>query len=125
MDSLAPIAQEAQPPALGLDPSPAAATAASQSITTVAIVGQVTLAHSTEELVRLTAKRCVFTAKRSVFAAAELDQFGAGPNDPVKVIDFLLVGPAEHPIALGVLVSMGVSSLLNRSQACRRHNISR
>jgi hypothetical protein len=52
-----------------------------------------TLAHSTDDLVHL-------TAKRSVFSAAELEGFNATPDNPMKVIDFLLVGHAEHPISL-------------------------
>jgi hypothetical protein len=59
--------------------------------------------YSTEDLVHL-------TAKRSVFSAAELDHFNASADDPIKVIDFLLVGHAEHPIPLGILVNYGVFS---------------
>jgi hypothetical protein len=77
--------------------------AASQSITTVGIAEQITLATSSDDLMRL-------TAKRSVFSAAELDQFRASSSNPVKVIDFLLVGHAEHPIELNVLVNEGVFS---------------
>lgn len=77
--------------------------AASQSITTVGIAEQITLAQSTEDLVRL-------TAKRSVFSAEELERFNASSGDPLKVIDFLLVGHAEHPISLDVLVEEKVFS---------------
>jgi ribosomal protein S18 acetylase RimI-like enzyme len=77
--------------------------AASQSITTVAIAEQINLASSTEGLVHL-------TAKRSVFSAEELDGFNASPSNPMKVIDFLLVGHAEHPIELDVLVEKGIFS---------------
>jgi hypothetical protein len=62
-----------------------------------------TLAHSTDDLVHL-------TAKRSVFSAAELEGFNATPDNPMKVIDFLLVGHAEHPISLDVLLDKGVFS---------------
>jgi hypothetical protein len=77
--------------------------AASQSITTVAIAEQISLAFSAEDLIHL-------TAKRSVFSAEELEGFNATPGNPVKVIDFLLVGHAEHPIELGVLLEAGVFS---------------
>jgi ribosomal protein S18 acetylase RimI-like enzyme len=77
--------------------------AASQSITTVAIAEQITVAFTTEDLVHL-------TAKRSVFSARELESFNASAGNPVKVIDFLLVGHAEHPIELDVLVGAGVFS---------------
>jgi hypothetical protein len=77
--------------------------AASQSITTVAIAEQVNLAFSTEDLVHL-------TAKRSVFSADELGNFYAAQGDPMKVIDFLLVGHAEHPVELGVLVEKDIFS---------------
>jgi len=77
--------------------------AASQSITTVAIAEQISLAFSTEDLVHL-------TAKRSVFSAEELEGFNASLDNPVKVIDFLLVGHAEHPIELDALVKAGVFS---------------
>jgi hypothetical protein len=77
--------------------------AASQSITTVAIAEQVTLSCSTEDLVHS-------TAKRSVFSAEELERFDATPKNPVKVIDFLLVGHAEHPIELDTLVAKDVFS---------------
>ena len=77
--------------------------AATQSITTVGIAEQISLASSLDDLMRA-------TAKRSVFSAVELKQFDASKSNPVKVIDFLLVGHAEHPIGLNVLVREGVFS---------------
>jgi GNAT superfamily N-acetyltransferase len=77
--------------------------AASQSITTVAIAEQISLAFGVEDLVHL-------TAKRSVFSAKELEDFSATPGNPVKVIDFLLVGHAEPPIELEALLEAGVFS---------------
>jgi hypothetical protein len=38
------------------------------------------------------------------------DSFNASPANPMKVIDFLLVGHAEHPIELDVLVGAGIFS---------------
>ncbi len=75
----------------------------SQSITTVAVVEQVTAATSTEELIRL-------TAKRSVFSAEELEAMGATNNSPVRVIDFLLVGHLEPTVGLNDLVDSNVFS---------------
>ncbi len=71
----------------------------SQSITTVAIVEQVSHATVTEDLIRLTAKRSVFTEK-------ELDDWRASPQRPVKVIDFLLVGHIAPPVELDELVKL-------------------
>jgi hypothetical protein len=69
----------------------------------VAIAEQITLSRSTEDLIHS-------TAKRSVFSAEELEGFDATPENPVKVIDFLLVGHAEHPIELDTLVKKEVFS---------------
>jgi hypothetical protein len=77
--------------------------AASQSITTVGIVEQVTNATAADDLVR-------HTAKRSVFSAEELRGMGASESSPVKMIDFLLVGHIQPPVRLGTLVSKQVFS---------------
>ena len=74
---------------------------ASQSVTTVAIAEQISLVSSADDLVRL-------TAKRSVFSAADLDLWGATPDNPVKVIDFLLIGHVDPPIPLTKLAEEGV-----------------
>jgi len=71
--------------------------AASQSITTVAIAEQLNLVNSTDDLVRL-------TAKRSVFSAEDLEAWRATPEEPVKVIDFLLIGHVDPPIRLTQLL---------------------
>jgi hypothetical protein len=75
--------------------------AASQSITTVAIAEQVALANSTEDLVRL-------TAKRSVFSTEDLKTWGATSDDPVRAIDFLLIGHVDSPITLTTLIAEGI-----------------
>ena len=67
------------------------------------VVEQVTNVCSTEELVRQ-------TAKRSVFSVESLHEMAASPSSPVKMIDFLLVGHAEVPVPLGVLVDEGIFS---------------
>ncbi len=76
---------------------------ASQSVTSIGIVESVTNAASLEELVRL-------TAKRSVYSEEQLAAFNATKKRPVKVIDFLLIGHIEPPIALSDLTTAGVFS---------------
>lgn len=75
--------------------------AASQSITTVGAVEQITLATSTDDLIKL-------TAKRSVFSAQELERWGASASSPVKLIDFLLAGHVEPTVKLSALLHSGV-----------------
>jgi GNAT superfamily N-acetyltransferase len=75
----------------------------SQSITTVGIVEQVANVCSTEEIVRQTAKRSVFTAEA-------LEEMEASRSLPVKMIDFLLIGHTEKPTLLSVLVKEGIFS---------------
>jgi len=74
---------------------------ASQTITTLGIVEQVIDVTTTEDLIRL-------TAKRSVFSAAELHGWDASSTSPVKMIDFLLVGHLEAAIPLKTLVQLGI-----------------
>jgi ribosomal protein S18 acetylase RimI-like enzyme len=75
--------------------------AATQSVTTVSIAEQVTNVSNTDDLIRL-------TAKRSVFSAEEMDGMGAKPSDPVKVIDFLLVGHLQPALQLKTLINAEV-----------------
>jgi predicted GNAT family N-acyltransferase len=74
---------------------------ASQSATSVGVVESVTNATSLEELVRL-------TGKRSVYSESQLASFKATKKKPVKVIDFLLIGHIEPPVALTDLTAAGV-----------------
>lgn len=74
---------------------------ASQSITSVGVIEAMHQAVSLDDLVRL-------TAKRSVYSEAKLAAFGATALRPVKVIDFLLVGHIEPAIKLDDLKRMGV-----------------
>jgi hypothetical protein len=76
---------------------------ASQSITTVGIVEQVVEVLAGDDLIRL-------TAKRSVFSAKELREMNASERSPVKMIDFLLVGHSQPPVHLNTLVQDGVFS---------------
>jgi GNAT superfamily N-acetyltransferase len=78
---------------------------ASQSITTVGIVEQVIDVMSTDDLVR-------HTAKRSVFSAEAIRDMEASRTSPVKMIDFLLLGHVQPPVRLDTLVRSGV--FLNR-----------
>lgn len=76
---------------------------ASQSVTSVGVVETVTQASSLEDLVRI-------TAKRSVYSEEQLDGMHATVERPVKVIDFLLIGHIEPVIALEDLNREGVFS---------------
>ena len=60
-------------------------------------------AATTDDLIRL-------TAKRSVFSADDMERMKASRASPVKVIDFLLVGHIDPSIRLGTLVAIGVFS---------------
>jgi ribosomal protein S18 acetylase RimI-like enzyme len=75
--------------------------AASQSITSVGIAERVSQTHDLEELIRL-------TAKRSVFSERELTGWIDASPSPVKVIDFLLVGHLDPPVPLRTLIAEGV-----------------
>jgi ribosomal protein S18 acetylase RimI-like enzyme len=74
---------------------------ASQSITTVGVVENVSKCDRADDLIRMTAKRSVFSAEELV----GLTQSKAGPKSPVKVIDFLLVGHSKPTVALPQLLS--------------------
>ena len=73
----------------------------SQSMTSVGVVEAMVDAHSLEDLVRL-------TAKRSVYSTLQLDAFQASPFNPVKVIDFLLIGHLDPAMQLPELIREGV-----------------
>jgi GNAT superfamily N-acetyltransferase len=77
--------------------------AASQSITTVGVVEQVAEITTSDELIRS-------TAKRSVFSAKQLERMQNSDSSPVKMIDFLLVGHIDSPIGLQTLIALGVLS---------------
>jgi hypothetical protein len=74
---------------------------ASQSITTIGIVEQAVDITSVDELMRV-------TAKRSVFSADELEGMKPSLDSPVKAIDFLLIGHVDPPVALANLIADGV-----------------
>jgi len=73
----------------------------SQSLTSVGVVEAIHQAVSLDDLVRL-------TAKRSVYSEVKLAAFQATVRKPVKVIDFLLVGHIEPAIKLNELLKLGV-----------------
>jgi ribosomal protein S18 acetylase RimI-like enzyme len=77
--------------------------AASQSITSVGIAERVSQTHDLDALIRL-------TAKRSVFSERELRGWIDEKPSPVKVIDFLLVGHLSPPMPLETLNAEGVFS---------------
>jgi hypothetical protein len=77
--------------------------AASQSVTTVGVVGQVVNIISAEELIKQ-------TAKRSVFSAEAFHEMSASRLSPVKMIEFLLVSHIEPSVPLSTLVAKGIFS---------------
>ena len=77
--------------------------ALSQSITTVGVVEQVINVTTTEDLIR-------HTAKRSVFSAQDLDAMRATTNSSVKLIDFLLMGHIQPSVQLNTPLKIGVFS---------------
>ena len=77
--------------------------AASQSITTVGIIEQVINVTTADDLIRL-------TAKRSVFSVEDLRGMQASTNSPVRMIDFLLIGHIQPAVRLKTLVGLGVFS---------------
>jgi hypothetical protein len=74
---------------------------ASQSITTIGVVEQVTEVSSAEDLIRL-------TAKRSVFSADQIRGLSPSPSSPIKMIDFLLAGHVVPAIPLQTLVNLEI-----------------
>lgn len=79
------------------------AYAASQSITTIGIAEQITVVTTADDLIRL-------TAKRSVYSVDELVALRPSIASPVLAIDFLLVGHLKSEIPLDRLVSGHVFS---------------
>jgi Acetyltransferase (GNAT) family len=75
--------------------------AASQAITSIGIVEAVHSTSDLDELIRL-------TAKRSVYSELELREILRESDAPVKVIDFLLTGHFDNPINLNELRDLGV-----------------
>lgn len=73
----------------------------SQAVTTVGILEEVTLATSTKDLM-------LKTGGRSVYSEIELAGWSASEAQPVKVINYLLIGYIEPPIALKELRELGV-----------------
>jgi ribosomal protein S18 acetylase RimI-like enzyme len=73
----------------------------SQALTAVGVLEEVTLAHSTKELM-------LKTGGRSVYSEAELEAWGATIDRPVKVINYLLVGYIQPSIGLDELRSLGI-----------------
>jgi ribosomal protein S18 acetylase RimI-like enzyme len=73
----------------------------SQAITSIGIAEAVAATSDHDELVRL-------TAKRSVFSEGELQMMTRGGARPIKVIDFLLAGHIDPPIPRAELIRLGV-----------------
>jgi hypothetical protein len=73
----------------------------SQSLTTVGVVEKVSESGELEQLVRLTAKRSVYTTR-------QLSAMIEASERPIKVIDFLLVGHLDTAMYLPELLKEGV-----------------
>ena len=73
----------------------------SQSLTTVGIVERWQESTTAEDLIRM-------TAKRSVFSASELTDRQKESKRPMKVIDFLLAGHSTPPVRLDTLIEKGI-----------------
>lgn len=75
--------------------------APSQAVTTIGIFENMTLARSTEELRRL-------AGGRSVYSEHQLQGWNASPQNPVKVINFLLAGHLSPAMGIEELRKTGV-----------------
>lgn len=73
----------------------------SQAMTALGILESVTLARSTKELMQL-------TGGRSVYSEAELENWRANPEHPVKVINYLLAAYIKPAITLDELRTIGI-----------------
>lgn len=73
----------------------------SQSITAIGILESVAFANTTQELMRL-------SGGRSVYSEDQLDEFWEDSEEPVKVINFLLVSYIDPPVTLAELKSLGI-----------------
>jgi ribosomal protein S18 acetylase RimI-like enzyme len=76
---------------------------ATQSITTVSVAEQVTAVANGDDLIKL-------TAKRSVFSAYEINAMVTESDEPVKAIDFLLAGHIQPSVQLSTLLTNGIFS---------------
>ncbi|HEY0028026.1 MAG TPA: GNAT family N-acetyltransferase [Allosphingosinicella sp.] len=73
----------------------------SQALTTLGIFEDVSLAYSTDELIRMAGNRSVYTRQQLV-------DFRATAARPVKVINFLLVAHVRPAVTLDELISDGI-----------------
>lgn len=73
----------------------------SQALTAVGVFEELTVAQSTKELM-------LQAGGRSVYSEAELNRWGASPERPVKVINYLLAGYIDPPMSLALLNEIGV-----------------
>lgn len=73
----------------------------SQCVTSVGIVEQVQIAHNPEDLIRM-------TARRSVFSIDQLEEHFQTKQSPMKVIDFLLLEHFGRGVSLNSLLQNGI-----------------
>lgn len=88
----------------------------SQAVTVLGILESMSLATSVRELMQL-------TGGRSVYSEAELINWEARSNNPVKIINYLLVNYIEKPIELSELLNMSIVKSPPRS-ICKVNNSS-
>jgi GNAT superfamily N-acetyltransferase len=84
----------------------------SQCVTSVGIVEAVQDASDLTDLVHL-------TAKRSVYSTYQLQEIAVSSDEPVKVIDFLLIGHLDPPVSLAELIQRGVFAGSPPQSICR------
>jgi GNAT superfamily N-acetyltransferase/predicted nucleic acid-binding protein len=73
----------------------------SQAITAIGVLEDVKLAESTRDLLHM-------TGGRSVYSEKDLEEWGATPQSPVKVINYLLSAYSEPAITLDRLKQIGI-----------------
>lgn len=83
--------------------SKAIESVASQTVTSIGVVERINSTNEFESLVRL-------TAKRSVYSETELLDWVSTDKEPVKIIDFLHVGNVNPPVPLDRLNDLGIFS---------------
>ncbi|WP_371369728.1 GNAT family N-acetyltransferase [Pseudomonas sp. QL9] len=73
----------------------------SQVIAAVGILEEIASASSTKQLMTL-------AGGRSVYSESEIESWGATEEDPIKVINYLLVGYIEPPVGISELKEMSI-----------------
>ena len=82
----------------------------SQAVTAIGLLESISLAKSTNDLMRM-------TGSRSVYSKVELAKWNASSKRPVKVINYLLIHYIDPPIDLDQLKALGVVKCSNLPQS--------